>query len=180
MGGRGGYSGGSSSGTEASSIGFTKTYESRNGGSVYTEASRIEQANMNKQERAKYNKEHEMCKHLADNGHNVVHLDDRKLSDGSYDILLNGKKAELKSLKGASNIGREGKGAIKKTKSRLRGIRVRQNRRRCAQTIKPTIIEWDTWLLLQKRRWRVARILIQKPRISSGLRWCPSPAQGEL
>lgn len=117
MGGRGGYSGGSSSGTEASSIGFTKTYESRYGGSVYTEASRIEQANMNKQERAKYNKEHEMCKHLADNGHNVVHLDDRKLSDGSYDILLNGKKAELKSLKGASNIGREGKGAIKKQKA---------------------------------------------------------------
>jgi len=69
---------------------------------------------MNKQEMAKYNKENEMCKHLADNGHNVVHLDDRKLSDGSYDILLDGKKAELKSLSSYNNIVREGKSAIKK------------------------------------------------------------------
>lgn len=113
MGGRGAYSSISGSGGGN----FLKTYGSRNGGTVYTEASRIEQAKMNKQEMAKYNKENEMCKHLADNGHNVVHLDDRKLSDGSYDILLDGKKAELKSLKGASNIGREGKGAIKKQKA---------------------------------------------------------------
>lgn len=117
MGGRGAYNSISGAGGGNSSNGFSKTYVSRNGGSVYTEASRIEQAKMNKQEMAKYNKEHEMCKHLADNGHNVVHLDDRKLKYGSYDILLDGKKAELKSLKGTSNIGREGKGAIKKQKA---------------------------------------------------------------
>ena len=110
MGGRGAYSSISGSGGGN----FLKTYGSRNGGTVYTEDSRIEQAKMNKQEMAKYNKEHEMCKHLADNGHNVVHLDDRKLSDGSYDILLDGKKAELKSLSSYNNIVREGKSAIKK------------------------------------------------------------------
>lgn len=115
MGGRGAYSSISGSGGGN----FLKTYGSRNGGTVYTEDSRIEQAKMNKQEMAKYNKEHEMCKHLADNGHNVVHLDDRKLSNGSYDILLDGKRAELKSLKGASNIGREGKSAIRKQKADL-------------------------------------------------------------
>lgn len=114
MGGRGAYNSISGAGGGNSSNGFSKTYVSRNGGSVYTEASRIEQAKMNKQEMAKYNKEHEMCKHLADNGHNVVHLDDRKLKYGSYDILLDGKKAELKSLSSYNNIVREGKSAIKK------------------------------------------------------------------
>lgn len=117
MGGRGGYLGGSSSGTGDSSIGFKKTYESDNGGTVYTEKSRIEQSNINKQEKAKYEKEHDMCKHLADNGHDIVHLDDRNLSEGSYDILLDGEKAELKSMKGTTNIGREGKDAIRKQKA---------------------------------------------------------------
>lgn len=120
MGGRGSYSGsGSGSGGEKSSSGYIKTYEGKNGGVVYTENSRIGQSNINKQEKAKYEKEHDICKHLANNGHTVVHLDDRKLSHGSYDILLDGKKAELKSLKGASNIGREGKSAIQKQKADL-------------------------------------------------------------
>lgn len=114
MGGRGAYGGISGTGGGNLPNGFLKTYESRNGGTVYTESSRIEQSKMNKQERAKFNKEHDMCKHLADNGHNVVHLDDRKMSDGSYDILLDGKKAELKSLSSYNNIVREGKSAIKK------------------------------------------------------------------
>ena len=39
------------------------------------------------------------------------------ITDGSYDILLDGKKAELKSLKGASNIHREGKSAINDQKA---------------------------------------------------------------
>lgn len=120
MGGRGSYSGsGLNTWNGKSSAGFTKTYEGKNGGFVYTENSRIELSNMNKSERTKYNKEHDMCKHLANNGHTVVHLDDRKLSNGSYDILLDGKRAELKSLKGASNIGREGKSAIRKQKADL-------------------------------------------------------------
>lgn len=120
MGGRGSYSGnGSGAGGGKSSAGYTKTYEGKNGGAVYTENSRIGQSNINKQEKAKYEKEHDICKHLANNGHTVVHLDDRKLSNGSYDILLDGKKAELKSLKGASNIGREGKSAINKQRAEI-------------------------------------------------------------
>lgn len=116
MGGRGAYmrssGGGSSTPNE-----YSMTYESENGGTVYTEESRIEQSKINKQEKAKYDKEHEMCKHLADNGHNIIHLDDTKLTDGSYDILMDGKKADLKSLKGASNIHREGKSAINDQKA---------------------------------------------------------------
>ena len=115
MGGRGAYMGGSSGSVGGdSSLGYDKTYESENGGTVYTEKSRIKQSKINKQEKNKYENENDMCKHLADNGHDIIHLDDRKLKDGSYDILLDGEKAELKSLKGASNIVREGKDAINK------------------------------------------------------------------
>lgn len=89
------------------------TYKSENG-MVITEKGRIEYSETNKQEREKYKKEFEMCKDLADYGHEVFQLDDRKLSDGSYDILLDGRKADLKSLKGANNIVREGKSAIQK------------------------------------------------------------------
>ena len=113
MGGRGAYMR-SSSGGNSTPNAYSMTYKSENGGTVYTEESRIKQSKINKQEKAKYDKEHEMCKHLADNGHDIVHLDDRKLSDGSYDILLDGEKAELKSLKGSNNIVREGKEAINK------------------------------------------------------------------
>lgn len=118
MGSRGAFMGGSSGSVGGdSSIGYDKTYESENGGTVYTEKSRIEQSQINKQEKAKYDKENDMCKHLADNGHTVIHLDDTKLTDGSYDILMDGKKADLKSLKGASNIHREGKSAINDQKA---------------------------------------------------------------
>lgn len=115
MGGRGAFMGGSSGSVGGdSSLGYDKTYESENGGTVYTEKSRIKQSKINKQEKNKYEKENDMCKHLADNGHDIIHLDDRKLKDGSYDILLDGEKAELKSLKGSNNIVREGKEAINK------------------------------------------------------------------
>lgn len=107
MGGRG--ASGSSGGT------YSKTYEDRkSGGQVYTEQGRLDQAEKSKNEMQKYNKEHEMCKTLAKNGHTVVHLDDIKLTDGSYDILIDGHKADLKSLKGSNNILREASKATKK------------------------------------------------------------------
>lgn len=89
------------------------TYQSKNG-IVITEQSRIDQANKSKNEMEKYNKESDMCKDLADYGHEVFQLDDRKLSDGSYDILLDGRKADLKRMKGTNNVYREGKSAIQK------------------------------------------------------------------
>lgn len=60
-----------------------------------------------------------MCKTLAKNGHTVVHLADKKRSDGSYDILLDGHKADLKSTKGANNIGNYAKHATRKQGAEL-------------------------------------------------------------
>lgn len=108
MGGRGATSGGGGGG-------FSKTFEDRkSGGQVYTEQGRIDQSKKSNGERQKYEKEAAMCKTLAKNGHTVVHLDDRNRSDGTYDILLDGHKADLKSLKGANNILREASKATKK------------------------------------------------------------------
>lgn len=50
---------------------------------------------------------------LAKNGHTVVHLDDSKRSDGTYDILLDGYKADLKSLNSANNISKRASKATK-------------------------------------------------------------------
>ncbi len=88
------------------------TYQSKNG-IVITEQSRIDQANKSKNEMEKYNKESDMCKDLADYGHNIIHLDDRKLSDGSYDILFDGVKADLKDVSSANHIVKYGKKAIR-------------------------------------------------------------------
>lgn len=93
-------------------IGFNITHKSENG-SVMTEKSRIELSKINKQEGEKYKKENEMCKDLADYGHHIIHLDDRKISNGSYDILFDGIKADLKRMKGENNVCREGKSAIR-------------------------------------------------------------------
>ena len=88
------------SGSGGGGGGFSKTYEDgRTGGQVYTEQGRIEQSKKSNGERQKYEKEAAMCKTLAKNGHTVVHLADKKRSDGSYDILLDGHKADLKSTK---------------------------------------------------------------------------------
>ena len=51
--------------------------------------------------------------------HTVVHLDDTKRSDGSYDILLDGHKADLKTTKSANNIVKYGKDAINKQKAEI-------------------------------------------------------------
>ena len=95
--------------------GLSRTYEDKkSGGSVSTEKSRLELANKSKNEMAKYQKEKEMCEVLAKNGHTVVHLDDTKRSDGSYDILIDGQKADLKRTKSANNILTYAKNAINK------------------------------------------------------------------
>ncbi len=61
----------------------------------------------------KYQKEFDMCKDLADYGHDIFHLDDRNLSDGSYDILFDGVKADLKAVTSSNHIVKYGKKAIR-------------------------------------------------------------------
>lgn len=100
--------------------GFSKTFEDRkSGGQVYTEQGRIDQSKKSNGERQKYEKEAAMCKTLAKNGHTVVHLDDKKHSDGSYDILLDGHKADLKSTNGGNNIANYAKHATRKQGAEL-------------------------------------------------------------
>ncbi len=94
--------------------GMSKTFEDKkSGGSVSTEKSRLELAHKSKNEMAKYEKEKAMCEVLAKNGHTVVHLDDTKRSDGSYDILINGQKADLKRTQSANNIVSYARNAVR-------------------------------------------------------------------
>ena len=60
-----------------------------------------------------------MGKNYANKGYNVTILDDTSLPDGSYDALINGLKAEFKSLSSHNNIHRHASEAIKKKKAQI-------------------------------------------------------------
>lgn len=116
-GGSGGGSHGGQGGGGEQNNAATKnvlTYKSPSGGQVQTQQGRIDQAAKSPNEREKYEKEKAMCETLADNGHNVVHLDDQHVEGGSYDILLDGIKTDLKSLDSSSKIGRRASHAVRK------------------------------------------------------------------
>lgn len=89
-------------------------YHSESGGMVITDPQRVELSRRSKQELMKYEKESEMCKVLATNGHVVRHVNDTELSDGSYDAVVDGVKADLKRLSSANNIKREARRATKR------------------------------------------------------------------
>lgn len=75
--------------------------------------SRLNNAAKSKNELYKFEKEHRMCKVAALNGHDVKMLEE-KPGVSSCDILLNGKRCELKSITQASNIHRHAEKAFKK------------------------------------------------------------------
>ncbi len=85
----------------------------KNGGELSVHPSRLENANRNKQERAKFEKEYAMCETLARNGHNVKMIQEIA-GVSSPDILIDGRKADLKSTKGTGNNVKYGKKAVKK------------------------------------------------------------------
>lgn len=115
MGGRGAASSGGGGGKGSS---IEQTYRNgKSGGVVYTEKSRIEISKKSKNERQKYDKEQNIAKKLADDGHAVFHLDDSKLKDGSYDALVDGIKTDFKETGSANNIGKYSKHAIEKQKA---------------------------------------------------------------
>ena len=82
-----------------------------NGGYVLTSKERLAQADKSKNERAKFDKEHEMCEQAAKNGHAVKHMPDVK-DGGSYDAMIDGKKTDLKRTKGSGNIQKFAKHAV--------------------------------------------------------------------
>mgnify|MGYP004499895495 FL=1 len=86
--------------------------EYTNGGRLTVHNSRIANANKNKQERAKFIKELGMCDVLAREGFHIDMVEEIA-GISSPDILINGKKADLKSTRGTGNIVKYGKKAVK-------------------------------------------------------------------
>lgn len=118
-GGGGGSRGGG--GEEESKVpeSFTRTYTSSNGGTVDTQQGRLDQAEKSNGERQKYEKEHNIAKKVADEGSHVEHLDDKHLSDGSYDARVDGVKADFKETSGSGNVVKYGRAAIKEQKAEM-------------------------------------------------------------
>ncbi len=85
--------------------------KSYSNGKISVHETRICNANKNKQERAKFLKEHRMCDILAQNGHNVEMLEEIA-GVSSPDILIDGLKADLKATKGTGNIVKYAKKAV--------------------------------------------------------------------
>ena len=84
-----------------------------NGGHLSINPQRWEKSLKSKNETAKFNKEYNMAKVLAQNGHKIEMLEEVS-GDSSHDIKIDDIKAELKKLSSANNIEREAKKAIKK------------------------------------------------------------------
>ena len=92
-------------------------FDNNTGGYLITEKARIEQSQKSDNETKKFDKEQKMCKVLVNNGYAVEHLDDNH--GASYDIHLNGIKADLKKTAGSGNIEKYAKKAIRKQGANL-------------------------------------------------------------
>ncbi|MDE6835966.1 MAG: phage head morphogenesis protein, partial [Muribaculaceae bacterium] len=78
---------------------------SDNTGFVVTSNDRIKEAQINKSELKKYQKELSMCKDIADNGHEVVYLSETNREPGkTYDVMVDGIPTDLKALDGYGNL----------------------------------------------------------------------------
>ena len=86
-------------------------FDKKTGGYLVVEKERITQGLRNKQEENKFNKERAMCITLASNGFAVEYLKD---TPKSYDIHLNGIKADLKKTASHNNMLDYAKKAIYK------------------------------------------------------------------
>jgi hypothetical protein len=91
-------------------------FNKENGGYLLVDRERIRQGAINKQEKGKYEKELSMCQTLAQNGYKVEYL---KEVEGSFDIYLNGKAADLKKTASHNHILDYAKKAINKQGSKV-------------------------------------------------------------
>lgn len=87
-------------------------YDTDSGGYLVTERSRIEAGKRNKQEQAKYDKEHEMCQTFARAGYRIEHLGETP-GVSSPDVTINGRPADLKRTKGYGNIVKYARKAVR-------------------------------------------------------------------
>ena len=82
------------------------TYVSEKGnGYVVTEKERIREATVSKNEKAKFQKEMNMCKVAADNGHAIEFLQGTNRPKGyTYDIYFDGMPTDLKATSSHNNV----------------------------------------------------------------------------
>ena len=85
-------------------------FNNDNGGYLVIDKQRIKQGDLSKQEKAKYDKEYDMCLTLAQNGHKIEYL---KLTEGSFDIYMDDISADLKKTKTHNNMVEYAKKAIR-------------------------------------------------------------------
>ena len=91
-------------------------FDAFSGGYVVIDKQRIVQGHINKQEKEKYDKEYNMCQVLAKNGYKVEYL---KMTEGSFDIYLNGISADLKKTASHNNMLDYAKKAVYKQGARI-------------------------------------------------------------
>lgn len=87
-------------------------FDNDNGGYLVTEKNRMEAGGRNKQEQAKYDKEHEMCLVFARAGYRIEHLGETP-GVSSPDVTINGMPADLKRTKGSGNIVKYARKAVR-------------------------------------------------------------------
>lgn len=103
------------------------TYISPAGGYLVTDLERIKKGRMNSSERGIFNKEQEISRVGANNGYKILHLSDKDRPAGqTYDVLLDGVPAELKSFSGAGAVERQIKDAIRKQGAELVLVRIEE------------------------------------------------------
>ena len=101
------------------------SYISESGGYVVTERQRITEGKQNSRERGIFDKEQSMCKVLAEHGHHVSHLrGTNRDEEGSYDILLDGISADLKSFHGAGGLIKQVKHAYEDQGAKIVVVRL--------------------------------------------------------
>lgn len=88
------------------------------GGYLVTEKTRIESGMQNKQEKAKYDKEYEMCQTFARAGYRMEHLGETP-GVSSPDVTINGVPADLKRTKGGGNIVKYAKKAVRQQGAKM-------------------------------------------------------------
>jgi hypothetical protein len=88
-----------------------KYFDRKTGGFVVASKDRVKQSGLSKNERLKYEKELYSCKVFAKNGYSME-LREGKGKGNTYDVKINGVKADLKSVSNANNIMKYAKKAI--------------------------------------------------------------------
>ena len=90
-------------------------FNAENGGYLATNRKRIEQSQKSNQEERIFESEHRICLMYAKEGHRIKHLPDRKPNgEGTYDVICDNIKADIKKTRSTNNIIKYASRAIRK------------------------------------------------------------------